>query len=59
VINNSILTGQINVSLRMGHASVEGLLVRAIRDTVSGSALTVESAVRVVLAETDDVLFCH
>lgn len=53
------MTGQINVSLRMGYASVEGLLVRAIRDTVSGSALTVESAVRVVLAETDDVLFCH
>ena len=57
VTNNGIFTGQVNVFLRMVNASGESSLFRAIRDTVPGSGLTVESSVRGLLSETDDVLF--
>ncbi|MFT6092795.1 MAG: hypothetical protein ACJA2Q_000684 [Pseudohongiellaceae bacterium] len=57
VTNKSIFTAQVNIFLRMVDANGENSLFRAVRNTVPGSGLTVESAVRGLVSESDDVLF--
>ncbi|MFT4748687.1 MAG: hypothetical protein ACI9E4_000354 [Pseudohongiellaceae bacterium] len=57
VTNNSLFTEQVNIFLRMVDANGENSLFRAIRNTVPGSGLTVESAVRGLVSESDEVLF--
>jgi len=57
VTNNSLFTERVNIFLRMVDANGENSLFRAIRNTVPGSGLTVESAVRGLVSESDEVLF--
>ncbi|MFT4885972.1 MAG: hypothetical protein ACJAY7_000364 [Pseudohongiellaceae bacterium] len=57
VTNNSLFTEQVNIFFRMVGTNGENSLFRAIRNTVPGSGLTVESAVRGLVSESDEVLF--
>lgn len=57
VTNNGLFTEDVNVFLRMIDANGESSLFRAIRNTVPGSNLSVESSVRGLLSESRGVLF--
>lgn len=57
VSNNSLFTEQVNIFLRMVDANGENSLFRATRNTVPGSSLSVEAAVRGLLSESDGILF--
>jgi hypothetical protein len=57
VTNSTLFTEQVNIFLRIIDANGENLLFRAIRNTVPGPGLTVESAVRGLVSESDEALF--
>lgn len=57
VTNNSLFTKEVNVFLRMVDANGENTLFRATRNRVPGSNLSVESSVRGLLSESDEILF--
>lgn len=57
VRNNGVFTERVNLFLRLTDENGEDALFRAVRETIQGSALSVESSVQGLLSRNDDYLF--